>query len=127
MDSLVEKYSGYVGCWVAVSWAPLDVRLLRAARAVEMQFFGRRGVCAESLPEPVAKSTGGKDIQGRLVATNKGDSAVPDYRSRFVGNGCNTGVDATLSAPHPHLRRCHFQLVMRRAIGMGELASCSQT
>ena len=37
MDSLVKKYSGYVECLGDVSGAPLYVKLLRAARAVEMQ------------------------------------------------------------------------------------------
>ena len=36
MSSLVEKYLGYVKCWNGISGAPLDVKLLRAARAVEM-------------------------------------------------------------------------------------------
>ena len=36
MDSLIEKSGGYVESWDDVSGAPLDVRLLREARAVEM-------------------------------------------------------------------------------------------
>ena len=44
MSSLVEKYSGYIECWDDVRGAPLDVKLLWAARAVEMQFFEKMGV-----------------------------------------------------------------------------------
>ena len=73
MDSLVEKYSGYVECWDDVSNAPLDVKLLRAARAIDMDFFEKMGVWAERLPKAIAKARGGKIIQGRWVDTNKGD------------------------------------------------------
>ena len=65
MSSLVEKYFGCVECWDDVSGAPLDVKLLRAAREVEMQFFEKMGVWAERLPKSVAKPRGGKIIQGR--------------------------------------------------------------
>ena len=44
MSSLVETYSGYAECWGDVSGAPLDVKLLRATRALEMQFFDNTGV-----------------------------------------------------------------------------------
>ena len=95
MSSLVGKYSGYIECWDDVSGAPLDVAMLRAARKLEMDYFERMGVWAEKLPKAAAKSRGGKVIQGRWVDTNKGDSAHPDYRARFVGKEFNTGVDPT--------------------------------
>ena len=66
MSSFIEQYSGYIGCWGDSSGAPLDVKLLRAARAVEMQPFEKIGVRAERWPKSVAKARGGKVIQERL-------------------------------------------------------------
>ena len=68
-----------------------------------MQLFEKMGVSGERLPKSVAKSRGGKIIQGRWVDTNKGYIARPDYRARFVGKECNAGVDATLYAATPPL------------------------
>ena len=82
---------------------PLDVRLLREARAVEMEFFSKMGVWAEKLPKRVVNSRGGNIISGRWVDTNKGDAARPDYRARFVGNDFNTVVDLFLYAATPPL------------------------
>ena len=100
---MVEKCSGYVERWDDVSGAPLDVKLLRAAREVEMQFFEKMGVWAERLPKSVAKSRGGNIIQGRWVDINKGDIAKPDCRAHFVGKEFNTGVDAALYTATPPL------------------------
>ena len=74
-----------------------------APRVLEMDFFERMGVLSERLPKAVAKARGGKIIQGRWVDTNKGDTAKPDYRARFVGKEFNTGVDASLYAATPPL------------------------
>ena len=103
MDSIVERHSGYVECWDDVTGAPMQEGLLRAARDLEMNFFERMGVWAERLPKQVAKSRGGKVIQGRWVDTNKGDSVKPDYRARFVAKEFNNGVDPALFAATPPL------------------------
>ena len=47
MDSIIERSGGYAEAWDDVSGAHLDVRLLREARAVEMEFFAKMGVWAE--------------------------------------------------------------------------------
>ena len=39
MNTIIEKYSGHVECWDDVSNVPLDVKLMRAARDSEMEFF----------------------------------------------------------------------------------------
>ena len=39
MNTIIEKYSGYVECWGDVSNMPLDVKLMRAARDSEMELF----------------------------------------------------------------------------------------
>ena len=68
-----------------MSGVPLDVRLLREARAVEMELFSKMGVWADQLPKCVLKSRGGRNISRRWVDTNEGDAARPDYRARIVG------------------------------------------
>ena len=98
-----ERSGGYVESWDDVSGSPLDVRLLREARAVEMEFFSKMGVWAEKLPKRVVKSRGGKIIPGRWVDANKGDAARPVFRARSVGKEFNTGVDPTLYAATPPL------------------------
>ena len=97
----MERHSGYIQCWDDVTGAPLDVKLLRQARALEMQFFGRMGVYAERLRKSEAKARGGKVIQGRWVDTNKGDAATPDYRARLARKEFNTGVDPMSFAAAP--------------------------
>ena len=49
------------------------------------------------------KSGRGKLIKGRWLDVNKGDSAAPDIRSRYVGKEFATGVDASLYAGTPPL------------------------
>ena len=43
MNTIIQKYSGYVECWDDVSNMPLDVKLMRAARYLEMELFGKMG------------------------------------------------------------------------------------
>ena len=75
--------------------------LQRQQRSV-LRLRTEREACRR-LPREMAKARGGKIIRGRWVDTNKGDSAVPDYRARFVGMEFNTGVDPTLFAATPPL------------------------
>ena len=44
MNTTIEKYSGYVECWDDVSNMPLDVKLMRAARGLEMELFKSMGI-----------------------------------------------------------------------------------
>ena len=62
-----------------------------------------------------AKARGGKVIQGSLVDTNSGDSAVSEYRNRFVAKSFSTGMDPTLSAATPPLKA--LKLLMSYAAG----------
>ena len=76
---------------------------MREARRVEMEFFERMGAWSERLPKHEVIAKGGKVIKGRWVDVNKGDTARPDYRLRFVGKEYNVGVDPTLYAATPPL------------------------
>ena len=83
-----------------VSGEQLDPRLVKAARALEMEFFKRLGVYT-TVPRAEAFQSGvGKIILGRWIDVNKGDSEQPDYRSRFVGKEFAKGaVDAARRHP----------------------------
>ena len=93
----------------------LDVKLMRAARGMEMELFRNRGVWLEKLPKATVKGRGGIVIQGRWVDTNKGESTAPDYRAQFVGKEFNTGIDPTLYATLPPLEAS--ELIMSQASG----------
>ena len=115
LNSILERQFGDAYCWDVVTNAPLDVKLMRAARAIEMEFFEKMGVWAERLPRHVAKARGGKIIKGRWVDTDKGDSVCPDYRARFVAKEYNVGVDPTLYAATPPLEA--LKLLIAHAAG----------
>ena len=91
---------------------------MRAARALEMQFFEKMGVWAERLPRHVAKAHGGQIIKGRWVDKNKGDSLSLDYCARFVAKEYNVGVDPTLYAATPPLEA--LELLLAHAAGQRE-------
>ena len=50
MNTIIEKYSGYDVCWDAVSNMPPDVKLMRAARDLEMEFFRLKGFSLRRFP-----------------------------------------------------------------------------
>ena len=50
MNTIIEKYSSYVECWNDVSNMPLDVKLMRAARDLEMELSRKMGVWSETTP-----------------------------------------------------------------------------
>ena len=104
MNALIERYDGDAESWDDVSGAPLITSLVREARQVEMRLFDNMGVFAEVLPRAEAKRRNAKMIKGRWIDCNKGDSACPDYRSRFVGKEFNVGTDPELSAATPPLK-----------------------
>ena len=85
INTIIVMYSGYAECWDDVSNMPLDVKPMRVARDLEMEFFRKMGAWSETLPKATVKVRGGRVIQGRWVDTNKGDSTATDYRARFVG------------------------------------------
>ena len=96
-----------------VSGEVLDEAGVRAARALEMEFFHKMGVYEYVTREEAVRSGTGKIIKGRWLDVNKGDSINPDYRSRFVGKEFNTGVDSTLYAATPPLEA--LKLLIRTA------------
>ena len=72
MNTVIENNSGYVECWDDVSNAPLDIKLMRAARELEVEFFENIVVWAGKLSKATVKARGGTVIQGCWVDTSKG-------------------------------------------------------
>ena len=68
-----------------------------------MEFLHEMGVHEFVTREEAVRSGESKIIKGRWLDVNKGNSISPDYRSRFVGQEFNTGVDSTLYAATPPL------------------------
>ena len=121
MSTIYERHYGDAECVDDVSGVPLDIRLVRAARKLEMEYFDGMGVWAERLPKHVVKARGGKIIKGRWIDTNKGDKARPDYRSRFVGKEYNNCVDASLYAATPPLEA--LKLMIAHTASSGDLSA----
>ena len=85
-----------------VSGPPLNHKLAKNARQLEMQFFRDRGVYRKA-SRAEANSLCCKAITTRWIDSNKGDEANPNYRSRLVGKEYNTGHDNALYASTPPL------------------------
>ena len=102
-------------CYDDVSGDLLPPELVRAARDLEVEYLKRMNVY-EVVPRSQVRESGkGKLIKGRRLDINKGDSAKPNIRSRYVGKEVATGVDATLYACTPPLEA--LKLIMGIASG----------
>ena len=88
--------------WDDVSNAELNPDDVKAARALEMQYFEKLKVYDRVDRSEIAR-TGGKLIGTRWVDVNKGDGTNIDYRSRLVGREFNVGRDDALYAATPPL------------------------
>ena len=94
--------SGYETAWDDVTNENFVPELVHAARAVEMTYFSKLGVC-EKVPRSHQVASGGKIIGVRWVDVNKGDATDVNYRSRLVGRESNVGRDDALYAFTPPL------------------------
>ena len=99
MSALTCK-GGYEVAFDDVSNAQLEPSLVKAARALEMEYFKKLGVY-EVVPREHQHATGGKIIGVRWVDVNKGDATETNYRSRLVGREFNIGRDDALYAATP--------------------------
>ena len=101
MYALVCKNTMWTA-WDDVTNVQLNVDDVKAARALEMQYFEKLGVYDRVDRSEIAR-TGGKLIGTRWVDVNKGDSVNVDCRSRLVGREFNVGRDDALYAATPPL------------------------
>ena len=76
LSGILKRQFGGFECWDDATIARLDVKLMRAARALEIQFFEKMGVWDKRLPRHVAKARGGKN-QGTLGRHKQGRQSVP--------------------------------------------------
>ena len=68
-----------------LSGKPLDPKLVRAARAEEIEGARAHKVWIKVPTSECYERTGKKPVATRWVQVNKGDENDPDYRSRWVG------------------------------------------
>ena len=93
---------GKITCYDDTSADILGPELVREARALEVEYLTRIKVYDVISRTEMKKSGRGKLIKGRWLDVNKGDSAAPDIRGRYVGKEFATRVDASLYAEtHP--------------------------
>ena len=62
----------------------LKDELVHKARAVELEFFCKKGVWTKVPTSTARQRTGRPPITVRWVDVNKGDEMCPNYRSRLV-------------------------------------------
>ena len=81
-------------------YRPLEWEKVVVARKLEMDFFKKMGVY-KKVHRSVAKAMGCKVISTKWLDTNKGDSLVPNYRSRLVGREikCDKRLDLFSATP----------------------------
>ena len=90
-----------------VSGEQLDPRLVKAARALEMEFFERLGVYTRAPRTEAFRSGVGKIIQGRWIDVNKGEFRPAGLQVTVCGQGVRHGGGGrghSLPPPH-HLKR----------------------
>ena len=90
-----------------VSGSPLDAEMVKKAREEEMSYF-RRMVVYNKVPR--SQSRGYKLVRTKWIDINKGDVAVPDYRSRLVAMEFNEYSDPSLFASTPPLEAMRYLL-----------------
>jgi hypothetical protein len=98
----VDKWGG-ITCYDDMSGDILDHTLVAAARKLEVEYLKRMKVYDVVSRKEFKRLGRGKLIKGRWLDVNKGDSEMPDIRSRYVGKEFATGVDASLYAGTPPL------------------------
>ena len=98
--------------WDDVSQERLDMKLVRKAREDEMQFNAKTGLYKYSSRGTAKEVTNKPSIKVRWVDTNKGDSKLPNYRSRLVAKEIRTHRDDNLYAATPPLESLRVLLSM---------------
>ena len=87
----------------SVSGQPLQSGLVRAARALELEYFNDKKVWEKRPREEAFRRTGKKPITIKWIDTNKGDDESPNYRSRLVAREIRKAGEDPIFAPTPPL------------------------
>jgi len=99
---LIGKYNG-AQFTDDLTGQPLDPRLVRIARSLEMEYFRGKDVYTKRPRAEAIKRTGRPPIGVRWVDVNKGDDEEPNYRSRLVAKHFKRKGDDSIFAPTPPL------------------------
>ena len=86
-----------------VTGAYLDPKLVREARAAEIQYFRKLGVYKKVPISKCFETTGQAPISVRWIDVNKQDDISPKYRSRLVARQFNQNADLEMFAATPWL------------------------
>ena len=100
-EALHESGTEGLVAWDDLTGDIFDPKLMVKARKEEIEYFGEMGVYEKVNIDEAWKETGKAPIAVRWVDVNKGDSRVPNYRSRLVAKEFNTGVNPDLYAATP--------------------------
>ena len=98
---LHEWYGDEIVAFDDLTGDKLDPKMMSQARREEIKYFRSMGVYEKVKVDESWSVTGKGPIAVRWVDINKGDSRVPNYRSRRVAKEFNTGVNHDLYAATP--------------------------
>lgn len=104
-----EEQEEWRQAWDDVTGKELSPSAVAAARAKELEYVRKKQVW-QAIPRAEAQRRGMKVINTRWVDINKGDTANPNYRSRFVAKEFNTGPGDGLFAATPPLEAVRLLL-----------------
>ena len=107
--------------WDDTSGKELDVKRVREARRLEMQYVKEKKVWRK-MPRATAIAMGYKIVGTRWLDINKGDEDSPEYRSRLVGKEFNDGFEEGLFASTPPLEALRWLLSEAATVGEEESA-----
>ncbi len=106
LENLKRADNGYSGRYKDdLTGQPLRDDLVRAARALELEYFNSKGVWRKRPRQEAYSRTGRAPISVRWVDVNKGDDMNPRYRSRLVARQLKATdkSGASFFAPTPPL------------------------
>ena len=97
-----------------MSGKPLIPSLVREARGEEKGKFSQHNVYTEVPISECVAVTGKQPIGSKWIDINKGDDALPNYRSRLVAKEIRRGPNEDMFAATPLLeaKKCLFSIVM---------------
>ena len=97
-----------------MSGKPLIPSLVREARGEEMGKFSQHNVYTKVPISECVAVTGKQPIGSKWIDINKGDDALPNYRSRLVAKEIRRGPNEDMFAATPPLeaKKCLFSMVM---------------
>ena len=102
----------------------LDADAVKAARALEMEYFQKLKVYTK-VPREISK--GKKVIKTRWIDINKGDEASPDLRSRLVGKEFADSIDPGLYAATPPVEAMRVILSRSATVGKSDVKKVVMT